>query len=169
MHPRGLLQQSRRPSSARMVDTSMFASIQTRAPAWRWAAAGACLFGVSPPSWPYSRPLPCWSIFVATRRVTLQLARVMRLRPLMRHLLSHRNFEEAAYYKYCMKRPCLSGPYYTRWPYSFTQPNCASTCGGPTEDRSYAPVRKVRPYARAREKDTCTVLQTCSTVPTAVP
>lgn len=30
----------------------------------------------------------------------------------MRHLLSHRNFEEAAYYKYCMKRPCLSDPYY---------------------------------------------------------
>ena len=34
----------------------------------------------------------------------------MRLRLLMRHLLSHRNFEEAAYYKYCMKRPLSVGP-----------------------------------------------------------
>ena len=30
----------------------------------------------------------------------------------MRHLLSHRNFEEAAYYKYCMKRPLSVGPVY---------------------------------------------------------
>lgn len=119
-----------------MVDTSMFASIQSRAPAWRRTAAGACLFGVSPPSWSYSRPLPCWFIFVAKRRVTHKLARAMRLRLPMRHLQSHRssllNFEEAAYYKYCITRPFhLSDPVLRGGrtaPPSLTVP--FTTCGG---------------------------------------